>query len=329
MKRLFSTDTDSGTITVFNIRENEVEPIQRIVIGNGPRGAVRFTSDGRGYVANHAGDTISEIDAFSLRETARIKVGVAPIGVAIMPGDAQLIVSNAGDNSVSIVDLNKRKELHRVPVGREPRHPDINPKSLFAYVPISGADSVSVLDLRPLAEGEPEKVREIKRIYIGQGTLPYSAIVSPDGRYVVSANNQQDYVSIISTEKNEVIHKVDVGSKGSRGTTYSPDSSTAFVTIEDTSEMAVIDLENGTVINKLPTGPGPRGVTFDADDWIIYASAFARTKRPERAANSVTAIELGGSRTLGALRDASPRMRDIGVGAGPCSVSIFNLQSTP
>lgn len=328
MKRLFSTDTDSGAVSVFNLRDHEVEPIEKIVIGNGPRGAVRFTSDGRGYVANHAGDTISEIDAYSLRETARIKVGVAPIGVAIMPGDAHLIVSNAGDNSVSIVDLNARQELHRVPVGREPRHPDINPKSLFAYVPISGADSVSILDLRPLADGTPEKVREIKRIYIGAGSMPYSAIVSPDGRYVVSANNQLEYVSIIATETNEVVHKVDLGSKGARGTTYSPDSSTAFVTIEDTSEMAVIDLDKGIVVKKLETGPGPRGVVFDPDDWTIYASAFARTTKPVRSANSVTVIDLGGFRTLRALQDATPRMRDISVGAGPCSVSIFNLQGT-
>jgi hypothetical protein len=70
-KLLFSSDTDSGTVTFYDVA-NEERPIAKIQVGNGPRGAVRFTKDGRGFVTNHAGNTVSEIDVFALNEVAKI-----------------------------------------------------------------------------------------------------------------------------------------------------------------------------------------------------------------------------------------------------------------
>lgn len=50
MRLMFSTDTDSGTITVINFESDDFPVLAKIEVGNGPRGAVRFTKSGRGFV---------------------------------------------------------------------------------------------------------------------------------------------------------------------------------------------------------------------------------------------------------------------------------------
>ncbi|WP_176556370.1 YncE family protein [Rubellimicrobium rubrum] len=322
MKLLFSTDTDSGTITVIDLDATATTPIATIPVGNGPRGAVRFTRTGRGFVTNHAGNTISEIDANTLREAQRITVGVAPIGVSIAPGDRFLIVSNGGDNTVSIVDLESNQEIYQVPVGREPRHPDITPSGDFAYVPISGEDYISKIDLRPLAEGNVRNVREVTRIPTGKGTMPYSAAISPDGRTVIAANNQADFVSIIDTATDQVSSALNVGHKGARGTAYTPDSSVAFVSIENVSEVVAIDLATAQLTARYPVAPGPRGLLFDADTGTVFVSAFDRTSIPNRSGNAVSAVNFG-TQTFTSAAGLQPQIMDIQVGAGPCSVSIY------
>lgn len=322
---LFSTDTDSGTITAYDF-SNQTQPIAKIQIGNGPRGAVRFTKDGRGFVTNHAGNTVSEIDAFSLREVARVTVGIAPIGLAIIPGDKYAIVSNSGDNTVSIVDLGSRSECFTLPVGREPRHPDVMPDGKFAYVPLSGGDTLLKIDVSELAKSTPDlsKVVISSRIFLGQGTMPYSAAVSPKGDKVITANNQVDYISIVDVASDKILHNVNVGSKGARGTAYTPDGSVAFVSIEDISETVAIDVAAGTVAQRLASGPGPRGLLYDAKTQTICVAGFSRTGGAiAMVPNSVSVLHVGATPlTLG----AAPAVVSLSVGAGPCSVAMFERQ---
>ena len=72
MTEIYSTDTDSGTISVLENDGKSVKKIASIQVGNAPRGSVRFTSDGRGYVSNTSTNTVSEIDGLTHEETRRI-----------------------------------------------------------------------------------------------------------------------------------------------------------------------------------------------------------------------------------------------------------------
>ncbi len=324
-KLLFCTDTDSGTISVIDMNEKDLRCISVIPVGNGPRGPVKFTGAGRGLVANHAGSTLSEIDAYSLRENARIKVGMAPIGVAMVPGDRYALTSNAGENTISVVSLDERTEIHRFIVGREPRHMDLTPDGTTAYAAISGGDYVAKIDTSALAKNDREAikdtVREVARIYLGAGTMPYSVSVSPDGAYALAANNQTPFVSILDLKKDQVMHKVDVGTKGARGSVFTPDSRTVLVTLEDTSEIVTIDVAKGKVRDRYPVGPGPRGIVLDQDTATVFASAFARSKG--LTPNSVSVLDFGVKALKTSLAGAKPEFREVSVGAGPCSVSIF------
>lgn len=330
MKRLFCTDTDSGTISVLEPSDKGVHVISAIPVGNGPRGAVMFTKSGRGYISNSAGDTISEIDAISRRETSRIKVGIAPMGVGIVPGDRFALVSNSGSNYVSIVDLTVRKEIHQICVGREPRHMALLPDGTAAYVAISGSDYISKIDTKALLGECPElncsDVHETERISVGDGAMPYSVGISPSGKLAAAANNQVSYLSIIDLGSDTITATVDVGTKGSRGVAFSPNGDVIFLTIEDTSEICMIDAKSMKVVNRIGTNPGPRGFAIDPDTFTIYAAGFARSsgRGQLQEPNAVSVISFPNF-SLKCLTSEQPSLSEVKVGAGPCSVSLLNI----
>lgn len=72
---VFSTDTDDGTISVIGKDSaGHHEMLKQIPVGNAPRGSVKFTKDGRGFVSNTSQNTVSELDPISLSETRKITV---------------------------------------------------------------------------------------------------------------------------------------------------------------------------------------------------------------------------------------------------------------
>lgn len=332
---LCSTDTDSGWITVVEkTGDMTFRPCDRISVGNAPRGSVKFTTDGRGYVSNCAGDTISEIDSLTHRETARIKVGIAPRGIGIVPGDRYALVSNSGSNYVSIVDLNAREEVAQVAVGRDPRHMAVTPDGKSAYVCVWGAHYISKIDIEAVTEDRDcdfsREVREVRRIKIGDEAHPYSCAIDPKGRYLFVANTQSPIMTVIGLGDDKVAAKVDLGHKGARAVAFDAEGEIAFVSIEDTSEVAMVDVDDMKVVRRIDVGPGPRGIAFDPKENTLYASVFARpSSNLKRGAefqgtpNTLTVVKL--DRGTG-LRKAKAEWHEVPVGKGPCSISVWRTE---
>jgi len=329
--RIFSTDTDSGTVTIVERDGVAFRHVATVGVGNAPRGAVKFTADGRGFVSNCGGDTISEIDAFTGRETGRIRVGPAPRGIGILPGDRYALVSSSGENFVSIVDLGQRAEIGRVAVGRDPRHMAVRKDGTAAYVAVWGAHYVAHIDTAGLV-GEREKpdlssVREIARIEIGDEAHPYSLTLAPDGDTAYVANTQATYVSVIDLKEDWVADRIELGSKGARAVAFSPDGDTAYVAIEDTSEVVAIDTASREIRTRWPVGPGPRGIALDPTGVSLFASVFARQEARPAAGrtfqpNTLTVIDLAS-----AAKGRAPGYEEIPVGKGPCSVAVLSLDT--
>ena len=81
----------------------------------------------------------------------------------------------------------------------------------------------------------------------------------------------------------------------------------------------------------IPVGPGPRGIAVDANDNTVYCSAFSRSHSipdfPEQFdqfdPHSLTVVNLD-SIDLSSS-DGQPQYQQIGVGYGPCSVAVFDI----
>lgn len=324
---IYSTDTDSGQISVVRKNADGYQPVTTIPVGNAPRGSVKFTRDGRGFVSNTSTNTVSEIDALTHREVARISVGSGPRGLGILPGDRYMLVSNSGSNTVSVVDLESRAELTQIAVGRDPRHMAIVGDT--AYVCIWGSGYVARIDISGLKHGDFSNVREVGRIRVQENSHPYSLNVDREGRYAVVACNSVDYVPVIDLAADKVTHRVPVTSQGGRAVAFSPDNRYALVTLERESLIAVIDMSTFEVARYLPTGPSPRGIAVDDTDFTIYSAAFSRgavahVGQPGSVPHAITVVKLGDDADLGTDAGSQPVFEDIPVGFGPCSVSLFD-----
>ncbi|MGW4229448.1 beta-propeller fold lactonase family protein [Streptomyces sp. NPDC004980] len=274
--QFFSTDTDDGVVSVVaKTGPGEHRTIAQIPIGNAPRGGVKFTKDGRGFVCNTSQNTISEIDAVALTEIRRIEVGHGPRGQGLVPGDKYLLVSNSDSDTVSVVDLELNLEVHQIPTGRDPRHMGINQAGTIAYVCVWGDGYISKLDISPLAHGNPEQTTELAQILVDREAHPYSLGIDPSGARVFVANTQAAYVTVIDVATDET-HRVDVGSTGGRAVAFTTDGQYALVTVENSSTIAVIDVATLQVTRHIPTGSGPRGLVVDPGDKTAYITNFAR-----------------------------------------------------
>jgi YVTN family beta-propeller protein len=326
---IFSTDTDDGVISVIGkTGKTEHTLLRQIRVGNAPRGSVKFTADGRGFVSNTSQNTISELDPVALEEVRRIEVGHGPRGLGVVPGDKYLLVSNSGSDTLSIVDLELNVEVRQIPIGRDPRHMAITADGQFAFICVWGEGVLAKVNVAALGDGAPENAHIADAIELGRTAHPYSAAIDPAGERVWVANTQATYASVMDMATG-VVSRVELGAIGGRAITFSPDRRFALISVETVSKVAVVRVDTLEVTRFIPVGPGPRGLTVDVHDETLYVTNFDRTAflpehdHPQYGPNSLTVVDLAS-----APLDANAGQFDyqpIEVGYGPCSVSILDV----
>jgi YVTN family beta-propeller protein len=323
---IFCTDTDDGTISVLGKTGTEHQLLRTIRVGNAPRGSVKFTKTGRGFVSNTSQNTISELDPVGLEEVRRIEVGHGPRGLGVVPGDRYVLVSNSGSDTLSIVDLELNVEVRQLPSGRDPRHMAITSDGRFAFVCIWGDGVVAKVDLTGLADDRPDLVEIAARYDVGRTAHPYSAAIEPSGERVFVANTQARHLSVIDIATGQVT-SVDLGHIGGRAVTFTSDARYALVSIETRSEVAVIDLATLQLTRRIPVGPGPRGLTVDTSDDTLYVTNFDRNglgfDDPAYGPNTLTVVDLN-SAPLDASEGEFVHY-PLEVGYGPCSISLLDI----
>lgn len=330
--QLFSTDTDDGVVSVVaKTGSGGHRSLKQIRVGNAPRGGVKFTGGGRGFVCNTSQNTISEIDPVALVEVRRVEVGHGPRGLGIVPGDRYALVSNSGSDTVSIVDLELNVELRQLRTGRDPRHMIITADGRFAYVCIWGEGYICKLDLAGLSDGAPEQVAQVAQIAIHPEAHPYSANIDPSGRRVFVANTQAKFASVIDVATDEVQH-IDLGYIGGRAVAFTPDGRYALITVETVNRAYVVEVESLKVTRFIPTGPGPRGLVVDGVDSTVYITNFDRNSptymdAPDYGPNALTMVDLKSAPLDRA--EGSFTYQPVPVGYGPCSVVMFDLNTLP
>ncbi|MBV8209762.1 MAG: beta-propeller fold lactonase family protein [Burkholderiaceae bacterium] len=151
----------------------------------------------------------------------------------------------------------------------------------FAYVTNQG-DGVSVIDLATL--------KVARTIDVGRD--PRGLGITPDGHYLVTANQADANVSVVDIATGKTLHRIAVG-KNAEFVRIGPDGRFAYVTYEPSStgkppgkgegdksaggksaeaneeekpaEIAVIDLSKSEVAARLPASPETEGMDFSLD----------------------------------------------------------------
>ena len=141
----------------------------------------------------------------------------------------------------------------------------------FAYVTTSRG--VAVVDLDRLEVG--------RRLEL-EGASPRGLAVTPDGKYLLTADQKSGDVSVIDTASMAVVRRITIG-KNPEFMRMHPDGKSAYVTYEPSAsggppgkaekgseggtpaEVAAIDLQHGTAKSFLADGRETEGIEFSAD----------------------------------------------------------------
>jgi S-layer protein (TIGR01567 family) len=201
--------TNEFDVSVIDTTINNVTAT--VDVGIDPFG-IAVTPDGKKvYVAIGGEDKVSVIDTCTNKVITTVPVGSSPRGVAITPDGKMVYVTNSGEDNVSVINTCTNKVIATVPVGSSPRGLAVTPDGKMVYVAnffsnnenmMTDNGTVSVIDT------DSNRVQTTVTVELG----PQGVAVTPDGKKVYVANQNDNNISVIDTDTNKVTATIPVGS---------------------------------------------------------------------------------------------------------------------
>ncbi|QKM64889.1 hypothetical protein DCO17_06390 [Polynucleobacter tropicus] len=170
------------------------------------------------------------------------------------------VILNSGAASISLIDMQKREVIKTIPVGKEPHHLMMTPdqKTLL----IANAAGNDVVLMNPVSGEITGRVPNI--------IDPYQIGYSPNHKWFVANGNRLDRVDIYAANGADLkLAKTIKLAKTPSHIAFTSDSKIAFITLQDSSELAAIDLETQNVLWVMPTGKVPAGLWMTPGDQYL------------------------------------------------------------
>jgi YVTN family beta-propeller protein len=172
------------------------------------------------------------------------------VGVAHARAGGIAFIVNSGGASISVIDMATQKEVRRIPTLREPHHVALSPDGRSLLVGDTAGNQMMFLDPNT---GEVQKRMPV--------TDPYQLGFSPDGRFLTVNGLARNQVDIYDAVTMKLLKRFPVVATPSH-LAYSPDSSTVFVTLQDSDKLAAFDLRTMTEKWTMPVGKTPAGAIW-------------------------------------------------------------------
>ena len=170
------------------------------------------------------------------------------------------VILNSGAASVSLIDMSTHQVVKIIPVGKEPHHLMMTPdqKTLL----IANAAGNDVVTMNPVSGELTGKIPNI--------IDPYQIGYSPNHKWFIANGNRLDRVDIYAADgTNLKLVKTLKLPKTPSHIAFTSDSKIAFITLQDSSELAAIDLESQNVLWVMPTGKVPAGLWMTPGDQYL------------------------------------------------------------
>jgi YVTN family beta-propeller protein len=257
----YVTNERDGTITVIDTKTDRVH--STINVGGRLRG-IRLSEDRQriwiaiSYPTNESQnqDTVAEIDTNGT-VLARYAVGTDPENFAIDKAAARLYSANEDAGTASITDVKANRVIATFPVGLEPEGAAISPDGRWVYITSESSSTVTVIDTQ---------TGQVVNTFL-VGARPREAVFSPDSsRAYVTAENGNS-VAVVDTNGHRVIKTIDLPSGDGasqskpKGVVVSPDGKRIYVATGRGNSVAVIDSEQLSLVNLIPVGQRPWGIS--------------------------------------------------------------------
>ena len=181
--------------------------------------------------------------------------------IAELKGEPKLaVVLNSGEATVSLIDMQTRKVIKTVAVGKEPHHLMLTPDQKTLLIANAAGNDVDLMN--PVSGELTGKIPNI--------IDPYQIGYSPNHKWFVANGNRLDRVDIYQAQGADLklAKSIKLGKTPSH-VAFTADSKIAFITLQDSNELAAIDLDTQTVLWKMTTGKVPAGVWMTPGDQYI------------------------------------------------------------
>jgi DNA-binding beta-propeller fold protein YncE len=159
-------------------------------------------------------------------------------------------VVNSNGASISVIDMATRKEVRRIPSLREPHHLVLSPDGKSLLVGDTAGNQIMFID--------PNTGEVQKRLPVAD---PYQLQFSPDAKFLVVNGLARNQVDVYDGASMKLLKRFPVVATPSH-LAYSPDSSTVFVSLQDSDKLAAFDLRTMTEKWTVPVGRTPAGVLW-------------------------------------------------------------------
>lgn len=159
-------------------------------------------------------------------------------------------VLNSAAASISVVDMRKGEEIRRIPVLREPHHLMLSPDGRDLLVGDTVGNEMLFLDP---ATGEVRR-----RVPVVD---PYQMGFSPNAKWLTVTGLARNQVDVYNAKTLQLVKRYPLAAMPSH-LAYAPDSSTVYVTMQETNKLVAIDLNRQVVAWSMPTGQTPAGVLW-------------------------------------------------------------------
>jgi YVTN family beta-propeller protein len=214
-------DKKADGIGVFDVAQNKL--VKVISSGSDPE-EFSLSKDGSLlYISNEdtAGTTI--VDPAKGEVIATLKVGEEPEGVETSPDGKFVYVSSEDDGAISVIDTANRKVVKTFKVGLRPRKIAFLPDGSKAYVTRENDGAVSTIDV---SKHQPSGSIQLgKAVFVLDtstdqvtasfevGERPWGIALSPDGKFLYSANGPSNDVSVVDLATQMVVARIKVGER--------------------------------------------------------------------------------------------------------------------
>lgn len=189
---------------------------------------------------------------FRYRESLPGGIRFAPSFSAEIPGKLATgligLVTSRGGNTVTVFDKMTGKVVAVIPTGTTPVGMSLDPVLRRAYVAISGDDSVEAIDL-PGGDA-------ILQGQLAIGDRPEELVLTPDRKFLLSANAGSDTVSVIDAASLVETRRIQVGS-GPQSILVDRAGRRAYVFNTLSSTISVLDLGALAVTATVNSDSGP------------------------------------------------------------------------
>lgn len=239
------------------------------------------------YIANTGDGTISVIDTKTDEVIETIKVdNEISDGIAVNSTNNEVYTANYKKGVLNIIDGINFNIKEKLELGRNIHGIDVSPDGKFLYVTSGDLQEGEEFNYIMIYDTKEKKiVKEIK----SNSKSPAHISFSSDSKFAFVSNVMSNDISVIDTEKQEIIQTIPVGNTPNEGK-LSMDGKRLYVANLMDNVLSIVDVEKGSEIERIPAGKGTHGVAVTNDDKYVWTA--------NRFSNDVTIIDLKSKKVI-------------------------------